>query len=337
MECEACKGLVSRRARGDAVNIRRYLPLIALGVLPFIWGYTWVPLKIGVAYCPPFTFAALRALPGGLILLALAAILGRPVRLKAAAYLVPMGVLQTGGFIGLTIAALVTGGAGRTSILANTWQFWIPLMAWPILGERLRGMQWVAVLLALGGLVLIVEPWKLHGVLSAMLALAGAVCWAGGAMIVKLMRRRHEMDALTLTGWSTLFGSVPLVIVAFLLEGKAPVWSGHFIWTLAYALLIGTCLAVFLWMFVLHNMPAGIAGLGTVATPVMGLLFSWAQLGEQPTWLEGVGMAIILAASAMLFLRGLQEARRNAALGAAVIPPGDAVQEDLGEDAPASQ
>ena len=28
-----------------------------------------MPLKIGVVYCPPFTFAALRALPGGLLLL----------------------------------------------------------------------------------------------------------------------------------------------------------------------------------------------------------------------------------------------------------------------------
>ena len=287
---------------------RRYLPLLALGILPIIWGYAWVPLKIGVAFCPPFTFAALRGLPGGLLLLGLTAALRRPVKLKAALYVIPMGVLQTGGFIGLTIAALVAGGAGRTSILANTWQFWILLMAWPILGERLRGSQWLSVGLALAGLVLIVEPWKLHGVLSAFLALAGAVCWAAGAMIVKLMRRRYEVDTLSLTGWSTLFGSVPLVLVAFLVERQPPVWSGDFIWTLAYAIVIGTCFAVFLWMYLLNSMPASIAGLGTMATPVMGLLFSWAQLGEQPTVVEGIGMVIILAGSAILFARGLREA-----------------------------
>jgi drug/metabolite transporter (DMT)-like permease len=267
-----------------------------------------VPLKIGVAYCPPYTFAALRCLPGGLLLLGLTAVLRRPLKLKAALYVIPMGVLQTGGFIGLTIAALVTGGAGRTSILANTWQFWILLMAWPILGERLRGSQWISLGLALGGLVLIVEPWKLHGVLSAMLALAGAVCWAGGSMIVKLMRRRYDVDTLSLTAWSTLFGSAPLVLVAVLAEREWPVWSGDFIWSLAYALVVATCFAVFLWMYVLNKMPANIAGLGTMATPVMGLLFSWAQLGERPTALEGVGMVAILAGSALLFMRGLKEA-----------------------------
>ena len=293
---------------GRAVSIRRCLPLIALGALPFIWGYTWVPLKIGVAYCPPFTFAALRALPGGLILLALVAALRHPLRLKAARYVIAIGVLQTGGFIGLTIAALVAGGAGRTSILANTWQFWILLMAWPLLGERLRGTQWLSVGLALAGLVLIVEPWKLHGVLSALLALAGAFCWAAGSMLVKLMRRRHDVDVLSLTAWSTLFGSVPLIIVAFLAEGEMPVWSLDFSWALAFSLLVGTCLATFLWLFALRKLPAGVAGLGTMATPVMGLLFSWAQLRERPTLIEGLGMAVILAGSGILFARGLQEA-----------------------------
>ncbi len=277
-------------------------------MLPFIWGYTWVPLKIGVAYCPPFTFAALRALPGGLILLGIAAALGRPVRLKAALHVISVGVLQTGGFMGLTIAALVTGGAGRISILANTWQFWMLLMAWPLLGERLRGSQWSSVLLALAGLVLIVEPWKLHGVLSAMLALAGAVCWAAGSMIVKLLRRRHEVDTLSMTAWSSLFGSIPLILVGALVERKSPVWSVHFAWTLAYALLIGTCFAVFLWFYVLSHLPASIAGLGTMATPVFGILYSWAQLGEQPTVLEGIGMVAILAGSAILFAWGLKEA-----------------------------
>jgi drug/metabolite transporter (DMT)-like permease len=303
-----------------------------------------VPLKIGVAYCPPFAFAALRSLPGGLLLLGIAAALKHPVRLRAARYIIPIGVLQTGGFIGLTIAALVTGGAGRTAILANTWQFWILLMAWPILGERLRGSQWVSVGLALAGLVLIVEPWKLHGLLSALLAVAGAVCWAAGAMVTKLMRRRHDVDVLSLTAWSTLFGAVPLIIVAVFAEGELPVWSLGFSLALAYALLVGTCLASFLWLFVLKEMPASIAGLGTMATPVMGLLFSWAQLGEQPTVLEGVGMVAILAGSAILFVRGRKEAppARGRAPAAAQAPEWRPIHlgtaaEDLFEEAPPSQ
>ena len=217
----------------------RYRPLIALGILPLLWGFTWVPLKIGVEYCPPFTFAALRSLPGAILLLGLTAVLRRPVGLKAPRYTIPLGVLQTSGFIGLTIAALVAGGAGRTAILANTWQFWILLMAWPILDERLHGLQWLSVSLALAGLILIVQPWNLHGIVSSLLALAGAVCWAAGSIVAKLLRRRHQVDLLALTAWQTLFGSILLVVVAVFVEGESPEWSSAFIWSLLYALLIG--------------------------------------------------------------------------------------------------
>jgi drug/metabolite transporter (DMT)-like permease len=249
----------------------------------------------------------LRSLPGGVLLLALTAVLRHPVRPQAARYSIPIGVLQTSGFIGLTIAALVTGGAGRTAILANTWQFWILLMAWPILDERLHGYQWLSLSLALAGLILIVEPWNLHGVLSSLLALAGAVCWAAGSMVVKLLRRRHTVDLLSLTAWQTLFGSILLVVAAVFLEGEAPEWTAAFIWSLLYALLVGTCFASFLWLYVLREMPASMAGLGTMATPVLGLLFSWAFLGEQPTGIEIVGMVAILAGSAILFVRAVRD------------------------------
>jgi drug/metabolite transporter (DMT)-like permease len=272
------------------------------------------------------------------LLLGLAAVLRHPLRPQAARYTIPLGLLQTGGFIGLTIAALVTGGAGRTSILANTWQFWILLLAWPVLDERLHGSQWLSLSLAFAGLVLIVEPWKLHGVLSALLALAGAVCWAGGSMIAKVMRRHHQVDVLSLTAWSTLFGSIPLVLVAVFVESTPPVWSGQFIWSLAYAMLIGTCFAVFLWLFVLSNMPATIAGLGTMATPVMGLLFSWAFLSEQPTALEIVGMVAILAGSAILFVRGLRETPTSMVASAGrPAGRGEPREEEIFEETPPSQ
>ncbi len=290
--------------KGVSLKSSRYLPLGALALLALIWGYTWVPLKIGVAYSGPFMFAALRTFPGGVLLLILVVALGRPLRPKALGLTVLLGVLQTSGFMGLTVAALVNGGAGRIAILANTWQFWILLMAWPLLGERLRGAQWLSVLLALGGLILIIEPWRLHGLLSSMLALAGAVSWAASSIVAKVLHRRHEVDLLSLTAWQTLFGSIPLVLLAVFLGEGLPQWTGAFVLSLAYTLVAATGLGAFLWLYVLQKMPAGIAGLGTMGTPVVGLLASWAQLGERPTAVEIVGMIVILVGMGILFTRG---------------------------------
>jgi drug/metabolite transporter (DMT)-like permease len=284
-------------------KITRYLPLATLVALAVIWGYSWVPFKVGVDHSSPFVFAALRTLPGSLLLLVLIVALGRPLRPKAVGLTMLLGLLQTSGFVGLTLGALVTGGAGRIAILANTWQFWILLMAWPILGERLHGLQWLSVLLGLGGLVLIIEPWNLHGVVSSLLALAGAVSWAASSIVAKVLRRRHTVDLLSLTAWQMLFGSIPLLLLAVFIGGGLPDWSGAFLWSLAFTLVVTTCAGSFLWLYVLRELPASIAGLGTMGTPVVGVLASWAQLGEQPTVPEIVGMVVILVGMAILFAR----------------------------------
>ncbi len=279
----------------------RFLPLLTLGLLALIWGYTWVPSKIALDYSTPFVFAAMRAFPAGILLLIAAVILRRPLRPRPLRLTVLLGLLQTSGFGAFTMGALVSGGAGHTAILANTWQFWILLMAWPLLGERVRGWQWLSVALGLGGLMLIIAPWHLQGVLSSLLALAGAVSFAASSIVAKVLRQRHEVDTLTLTGWQTLFGSVLLVLLAVFLEGTGPEWTSAFIWSWAYTLLIGACMGAMLWLYVLKRLSASIAGLGTMGTPVVGLLASWIQLGEQPTVYEVVGMIAILIGLGVLF------------------------------------
>jgi drug/metabolite transporter (DMT)-like permease len=291
-------------------SIRRYLPLVTLLMLALIWGYSWVPLKEGVHHSSPFVFAALRTVPGGFLMLGLMALLGRPLRPKGIGLTALIGLLQTTGFLSFANAALVSGGAGRISILTNTWQFWIPVMAWPVLKERLHGLQWLSVLLALAGLVLIVEPWNIHGVTSSLLALGAALCWAVGSIAVKILRRRHQVDLLSLTTWQMLFGALPLLLLSFIVDGAMPDWSGTFVWSLVFTLAITTCVASLLWQYALRELPAGIAGLGTMATPVIGVLASWAQLQEQPTLLEIIGMIVILGGMGILFSRGVSAPTR---------------------------
>ncbi len=48
------------------------------------------------------------------------------------------------------------------------------------------------------------------------------------------------------------------------------------------------------------SMPAGMAGLGTLASPIVGVLAAWLQLGEYPTPVEAIGMGLIGVALVML-------------------------------------
>lgn len=128
-----------------------------------MWGYNWVVMKIGLRYSQPFTFAALRTSLGALVLFGLLAALRRPLRPQAIVLTCLVGLLQTTGFVGLMMWALANGGAARTTVLAYTMPFWLLLMAWVVLGERLGRVRWLALALAFGGLILVLSPWRLNG------------------------------------------------------------------------------------------------------------------------------------------------------------------------------
>jgi drug/metabolite transporter (DMT)-like permease len=204
--------------------------------------------------------------------------------------------------------ALETGGAGKTSVLTYTMPFWLLLMAWSVLGERLRGIQWVAVILALGGLVFILSPWKLHGVVSSVLAVCTGISWAGSTVVAKVIHKRHQVDVFSLTAWQMVLGTIPLVIIAVATGGGMPVWTLEFVGALAYNVILGNGVAWLLWLFVLRVLPAGTTGLASLANPVLGVTFAWAVLGERPGWAEVLGMALILLGIAVLTLR--EAARR---------------------------
>ena len=157
---------------GSARTRSAYAPFAALALLALIWGYNWVVMKVGVKYSDPFTFSALRNFLGALALFAIVALRGGPFRPRPFWLLCLFAIFQT-SMSGLSVWALQLGSAGKTSVLTYTMPFWLIMLAWPILGERIRGVQWIAVILALGGLIFVLEPWGLRGLTAGLLAVAG--------------------------------------------------------------------------------------------------------------------------------------------------------------------
>jgi drug/metabolite transporter (DMT)-like permease len=125
-----------------------------------------------------------------------------------------------------------------------------------------------------------------------------------------MLRRRHEVDLLSLTAWQLLLGSIPLVIIAAA-TWSPPVWSGTFIAGLAFTVLAGNCLAWILWLYILSALPAGTAGLGMLLTPVIGIIASWIQLGERPGGFEGAGMLLIACALLLTVVFEIVRGRRQ--------------------------
>ena len=287
---------------------RRLWPAVAaLIVLSMIWGYNWVVMKKVLHFVDPVDFTALRVLFGALSLFALMAFRRSSFRLEAPGPTILLGLLQCGAFSTLIQLALVNGGAGKTSVLVYVMPFWLLPLAWLMLGERVRGVQWVAIALAAVGLVFVLEPWSLaSSYVSSALALLASLLWAISAIVAKRLRASRKLDLIALTAWQMLFGSVLVCAVALVLPSREIEPSAYFFGALAFNALLATGLAWLLWLFVLDRLPAGVAGLSSLAVPVVGVLAAWIELCERPSPAEGAGMLLIAAALGLLSLLALR-------------------------------
>jgi drug/metabolite transporter (DMT)-like permease len=217
-------------------SYRRWLPALALLVLSLTWGYTWVLAKQGLVYAPPFAFAAERCVGGALTLILVLKLMGRPLKLVAPGPTLAIGLTQVAGFMVFQTWALVEGGPGKTAVLIFTMPIWTLLMAWPLLGERVRGKQWLAAASTLIGLLLIIEPWDMHSSLfSKFLGLMAALCWATGTILIKRLRSTTPVDLLTLTAWQMILGAVPLVVLSLVVTERPTDW------TLSYMGILASC------------------------------------------------------------------------------------------------
>lgn len=296
-------------------STERRSALVIFAILSLIWGYNWIIMKFGLLYAGPFAFSAIRSVIATIFMFTVLLISRRPLKPVALGGTILLGLLQTAGFVGLVQFALVQGGAGKTSVLAFTMPFWTLLLAWALLGERLRPLQWVAVALAGVGLVLILQPWHMQtSALSKFLALTAGLSWAAGIVVAKRLRARHKVDLLSLTTWQLAIGTIPLVIIASLVPERSVEWSLDFLWVLLYASLLGTAIGWLMWLYVLDHLPAGTASLNALAIPVIAVLASWLQFGEKPESVEAVGMAVIATGLALMSGVALREQRRLEAL-----------------------
>ncbi len=291
----------------QSTHRKAYLALVAVTLL---WGYNWVIIKESLQYCDPFVFTALRVFCGSVILLTVLAWKRGSLVPRNIPLLIFAGILSITGGTGISTWALENGGAGKTAILVYTMPFWALLLGWPLLAERIRGLQWLAVGLAFSGLIAIMAPWKIPlDFSSSLLAILSGLMWAGGSILIKVMGKKTDFDLLSVTAWQLFFGAIPLVIVATLIPSPPVRWTSYLLGALVYNIVFASAIGILLWFYALQKLPTGSATMGTLATPVIGAIAAAVQLGERPSPGEAAGMILIICGIvllAVLDLRRLQ-------------------------------
>jgi drug/metabolite transporter (DMT)-like permease len=268
---------------------------IGLLVLTVVWSLNWTVMKVAMRYGGPFTFSAQRYVIGTVMLFGLLAL--RRDRLKPTPWpaTIAIGLCQTTAFQALAQWALVSGGAGKTALLAYTMPFWVVPLAWWWVHEKPGPLRWACIAIAATGFVCVVEPWRPLGApRSIVLALLAGLAWAIATVLSKRLFRHHpEVTPLQLTAWQMLIGTLGLVMLALTTHQRTVTWTGEYIAALLYNGLLSSGVCWVLWALVVQRLSASVAGLTSLAIPVAGVLFAWGLLAERPSPAEWIGIVLI--------------------------------------------
>jgi drug/metabolite transporter (DMT)-like permease len=295
---------------------------VALVLLTLLWGGNWIAMKLALMHSHPVVFNAQRTVLAVAALFVALWLRGGPYAPPPWQPLVVTAFFQTTVNMGSTVMGLAGGGAGRTSVLVFTMPFWTLLIAWPVLHERVKGLQWLAIALAAAGLALVVGSlhWGADLAAKGWSVLSG-FGWAAGSVALKHYQRDRRIDLLNFMAWQMLVGTVPFAVLPLVHAFPATQWSVAQALLLVYVGVLSTALGFLAWIEILRWLPAGTASLNLFAVPVLALLASMAIFGERLSASEWAGISCIVAGLVVLGIRAMRSPATATAAARGTGPP----------------
>ena len=271
----------------------------ALGVGSMLaWGAAYVPSAWLVETWPPITAAGARLTLAGVLLLALLAMLGRPLRPGVGPMAVGwLALTQTVLFYGAVFWGIAQEGAGLPAVLANTDPLFVAVLAAVFLGEVLSGRQWSGLLIGLVGATVVVWDgplWPPALSPGALVVVGGALAWSIGT-VVAARGVRGRAEPLALAGWQMTLGGVVLAVAGMIGEGPPDATGAREIALIVLLAAVGSALPLALFYLALVRAPAAEVSAWFFLVPVVGVLTAWPLLGETPTAQLLVGMVGVSA------------------------------------------
>ncbi len=268
-------------------------------VTSLLWGGNFVVAKTLVAHASPMTLTMARWLIAVIVLLPLVWWKEKKL-IPAKAALVPLFLMGITGvalfnlFQFLALERTTSTNAGLISTM-NTMS--IALFSFAFLKEKINGLQLLAMVLSLIGVVLVLSKgdWQLlwHFQLNTGdLWMVAAVCvW--GLYSVCSKWAMQTTSPLMATLYAGLFGVlilVPFTITDFTFSEI----DSSFILSLLYTGVISTVVCMVFWNIGVQQLGATTSGIFLNFNPIFTALLAFLFIGEQLSWLQGIGGIIVI-------------------------------------------
>ena len=266
--------------------------VLICAIAPVSWGATYFVTRHFLPDGAPLWSAALRALPAGVILLAVAR------RLPSGSWLwksLVLGLLNFGAFFVLVYLAaqlLPTSVAASVMALAPVA---LSMLAIPLLRQRSTAYMLIGAVLGVVGVGLLVGLGASRidplGVAISLLALL--LSSLGAILSTKW---RDDLPLVATTSWQLVAGGLMLLVAAIVVEGAPPAMTSTNVLAYGAISLVATAIAFLCWFAGLRHLPAGTVGIIGLLNPVTGVLLGVLLAAESLASSQWWGLALVAAA-----------------------------------------
>lgn len=269
----------------------------------FIWGVNFIAMKWGLEELSPLLLSAMRFCLASIPFLLFTR---KPASLTWSV-LAAYGLVQGVGQFGMLFAGLAMGmPAGMASVVLQAQAFISLLMGAAFLHERPRPWQWLGLVIATLGLVVIGtargEGAGSMSLIGFLLTIGSAAMWSSANLITRYAAKQGPYEPFPFLVWSSIFPIIPLLLLSLVFETpswgspleqlSAAGWQGF--WSVAYLALLSTLLGYGMWTRLLQRYSVGTVAPLSLLVPVIGIISAMWLLDERPVLMHWIGSGGVL-------------------------------------------
>jgi drug/metabolite transporter (DMT)-like permease len=285
----------------------------AILTLYFVWGSTYLGIRVAIESIPPFVMAASRFLLAGAIMLGAVAVIRRgslpmPTRRQWRDSLI-VGALLMGGGMGTVAWAEQTVPSGIAGVLIAMMPVWVAVFGRIFFHERLPRVAVVGIVTGMLGVVILVgqgvvidrtlDPAGIAALLISPMA------WSAGSLFAA-HRADLPKDPFATTGMQMLCGGAVLAVGA-VVTGElatfqpADVTESSLV-AFAYLTVVGSLVAFTSYAWVLRHAPLPLIATYAFVNPVIAVFLGWLLANEPITPVQLVAGGVIVVGVALIIL-----------------------------------
>lgn len=278
--------------------------MLAVGVVCFFWGTTWLASKKGVQHMPALQLAGIRQFAAGTLFLAFFFL--KKYKLPTRKQFIQFGWMSLLMIVinnGFSTWSMKYIPSGLGAVIGAAAPLWIAVLSTFVFKEtKLNSMTIVGLLLGICGILVIFSDY-LHALFNSsfsigvLLNVLASIAWAFGT-IFTVKNAKHVNPYFSL-GWQMFLGGIVLLLVSWFTGQYMPVTDAPLqVWySLSYLVFVGSILTYSAFIYALKRLPAAQVSIYAYINPIVAVIVG-ALLNREK-------LTIIIAAGTMITILGI--------------------------------